>query len=798
MRKLIRRLFVLFIGAVVLNLWLDPVGYFQKTNLYRGDNPLLDKSSRNNMTYLLPETEWLTFSVPSYSDNMKFLFTANLSRLENNPLSEVRDLRFSIIYELLDGDNRPLISKEYHFKTSYLLFMDENQSFQPKSFYLDETILPASTQVMKLALAAFSDANKLRMRIASKDPRIMDISARGYYLEKTSEHRKKMRWERMSEKTQEYLARGNVFPYLYLTQEEIRNLVGASWKPNGPLGVDGEDYHSRRIFFTDEIENLHYYVEAQPQMYADDNLSLSRFLQKGNYMLKLTAIGDVLPRIELRRYNQKRIVFSQELLMGEKEEFLPYKSNEAGIMELISSAAVSISIKDMNSSAPLNLPALIASEYYQSDENTTLHYEFYSGRQRFVRIECRSPRAGVHSIGIRTKGFKGESLLDLQKSFTLIPSRYDYVDPFIVQSEPFYFYLLLSSDVQALEISSKEALDVRLSSRNPDTPYPLHSFFQEEVVEYERLSGWFSLRPKGFDALVAQEKHIRLNKQVRPPFVNPFVQTGRYQYEQLYPLEGYRAYEMLVERPSGEEMIRPQSWSTIHASTDHNREQRIRFNTETDIEYVQPRLVCNKEHETPEGIRIILDGEVVVDRTLFAKSGIISLPSVNVGKVHRFRREGSKALKCYLSHTSDADVLYMKRQFVKLSVPTVFGFEKGSSMESIGVQLAVEEGMAKEPLTFRVVIEDMALNKKAMYESFSFKEYEVHADVSKQITSNITYGNRKLQVADTVYIPLGENLKNGLYRIRVYPPKNTSKAYMSVNHIIFDKPAKARVNKEIL
>jgi len=758
----------------------------------------LKEDARSSVTYLLSESNWLTFSIPSFTSQLKFLSTANLLPADLDNAEESSDIRYSIEYELLDGSGGVLLSKVHHLRTAFLLFKDDNQSYKRKSFYLDSPLQPTMSETFNLALHNHSDAVKVRMKLHSKDSRIEDVGIRSYHLEKTSQHRKKLTWERMSEKKQEYLARGNVFSAPYLTQPEKQNLVSVLWRPNGPLGIENDDYKSRRLFILNESGGLHPYIQTQPKLYADARLHVSRFLKKGKYTITVTPISLVPSSIKLNYYIDKTLKHEDEYTMDKTSKLLHFESEEDGVIEIKSDQAISIRIQDESSRSPLDLPPVIARDYYKIDINNTIHYNFFSARKRFVRIECRSSEVENAFINIKMKDIDGKIVDTLKKRLTFTPSKYDYIEPFVPQSEPFYFYLPLSEDVNSLDIASKLPIALRLSSRSSSVPYPLYSFSSDERPEYKRLAGWFSVRPEKFNELKIKEREIALYKQIRPPMLNPLIKEGKYHYEQLYPNGQWRAHEILLVRPLGAQFIRSQSWRSLYAKVSSKKKNRLVFKDDTGLKYTTPRLIYQKAEVKPEDITVYLDNVVVLRKTLYARSGVLNLPAVSTRKPYTLHFKGGKNVDLLISNTSDSSQLYLKRQFIAFDKPMHFSFEKRGDDESIGLQLAVDAKEGSDALKFGIDLQAEQSFKNLSYASLSFNTYRAYADISQQKAGKITYNNQTLSVSDPIYTALGENLKPGRYMITVYPPKGVSKSYLYINHIALDKRAKTRINKEIL
>lgn len=797
MRKLIRNSFWILLLIFVVFTWIKPLEFIETLQTKTTQNQHLTKDAKSKLTYLISKSQWLTFNIPSFAEHLKFLLTANFPA-DMKVVENISDIHYSIKYEFLDDNNNILSSKTHHLRTAFLLFQDDNKSFLEKSFYLDAPLHPTTSKTLLVSLKNYPDASKIRLKIETKDPRIVDVGLRSYHLENIPEYRKDIEWERMSRKKRKDLSRGNIYDISHMTKSEKRNIVSFLWKPNGPLGVQGTDYEIRRLFVLTQLDKVHIYTPVQPNFYADENLSATRYVKQEQYDIIFTPMTTFSAFITLKHYVGSLLVSTQNYSLDNTSKTIHFDSQEEGIIEITSTQGVSILIKEHQTKESLDIPPMMASEYYDVDSNKTLDYHFYSSHKRFVRVECRSSNPHPAMLTIELKNKQNKTVQTLHHAITFIPSRYDYIEPFVPQSEPFYLYVEIPAHIQAIELSSTRRITLRLATRSESMVYPIYSFPSYVQPEFNRLASWFTLRPENFNHQKLKDRRITLYKQLHPPVVNSFIQTGKYDYEQLYPQGRWQGHGLLLKRPLDDNYIRPQSWKGIYTKVDSTKETHLVFKDDIGLKETSPTLIYRHTESYVKPFSIYLDDVVVSHKALYGTSGSIPLPTTSLKEDHILHFENQKNIDFFISNTTNGSEVYFKRNFITFDKPLKFNIKKSHSEESIGFQLAIQENETIKVLPFQVHIESNATVGTKTHTSFTFKEYLLHADTTQHKAIYLTHHNRTLSVSDPMYLNLGENLPAGEYTITVYPPKTSSKGYLFMNHLILDQKAKTRVSKEIL
>ena len=796
MRKIIRHLFGWSLLIVISLLWFDPISYIENYN-EKQFSYNKKKNARGSITYILKDSKWLTFAIPTYVNRLKYIATANLfASIEQE--ENIYDIRYSIRYELLDSRGEVIYTKVYNLRTSHIKFVDKNGVEAEKFFYLKGSLKPTLGQDFIIDLSLYRDAKKIRLRLEDYDSRIADIGVRSYQEEKISHERRKSVWKRMSRSQREKIARGNIYDLTMMRKEEKYNLLSSLWKPNGPLGVEGETYQIRRLFVVvgEAADEIYFFVPFQSNFYADENISATRYLAKGKYELSVTPLHKEPIYTELKLYNDYLLLQQKQFLLENEKKIIYFETQEDGVVEIVSSRGVTLTLLDANSKKSIETPALLSSGYYDVNATTAISYHFYSPQKRYLRVECRSQDSHLSSIKIQMSDSNEQVVHVVDKNISLLTSRYDYLESFKPISEPTYLYITLPSNIQKIDISAQTRLSVRLSTRSEHSSYPIYSFIDQERVDEVRLASWFPIRPKNFNEMSIKNRETKLYKQKRPPRINPLIEMGEFDYEQLYPTHRWSAYELLLKRGLDNQYIRSQSWGSISIPLQPMQDEKLLFYNDVGLKDVSPTLIYSKKEDNEDNISLYIDNKLIDSYTLYSTQGMIKLPTLKVNQSYLLRVESREGIDLFVTNSASISPLYMKRSFITFDKPMQFIVEKKLLEESIGVQLAVADISKKGLYDINMTIEGAEPIEKLVTTSLTFKSYRLHADVTQQKAVDISRQHRDIQLSDTQFLTLGENLKSGLYIITLYPPKDLKDVYVLVNHILLGKKSKIRISKE--
>jgi len=796
MRKIIRYLFwfVLMLGVLIYT--ADVNNLFNEGLKEKKRHTKIKKGMKKSITYILASSDSLVFSIPNYTDYVKFLFTANLE-IPTDTLENIKDIFYSIEYQVIDSDDKVIASKVHHFKTSYLLYLDENGSVVENSFYENSQLLPTSTQPLLIDLDRYPDAKKVSFKIYQKDDRVIDIGMRSYHLERVSDDEFDIKWERISKIKRKELFEGNMYSLYYLTQTEKNMQLSALWRPNGPWGVQGDDYQIRRLAREKNFKGLYSVTGVKPMIYSDSHLHASRLLTQGNYHIKASTIENTQTLLKVKSFLNNTLLKTDEYLFNGAQN-IGLDLTEDTMVVFESNSSVKYEIKENNASSVLFLPPLVSKGYYVTDANHSLEYAFFSQQKRFIRIECRKKEQMSSEIIVLLKNNEGKTVNTLKKDISFVDSFYDYGEGFYPQSEPIYLYLEVPETIRKMKIIASSALLTKVSSRSAIYPYPLYTSQKDSKEQLNRTLKWFDMRPKDFYGSVMTERHYQIYKQKHPSDIKSFIQSGEYRYEQLYPTGAWKGFDVLMKRIRDNQFIRSQGWGSIYSKINANTFETLELHSQEGVKNIWPKLIYDRTHENEASLSMIKEGEKVFETSLYQRRGIVELPKLASKKPYHIKLETQKDTNLFISHTALPSRTYIKRGFVLLEHPMRFEVTKYTHLkETIGVQLAADKKVPQD-VSLALSLNISPDGPVDLYQDFSFERYQLHFDTNVSQALSLTQYNKTFTLSETLYFTLGENMEPGEYVITLYPSKQMPSMYVYMNHLIPYYGERLRVSKERL
>lgn len=795
MRKIIRQLFWLVLILLMVLQSTDFVETFDAENPLKTEIKVSKNDVKSSKTYILSESNRLAFNIPNFTDRLKFVFTANLNPLEKIT-ENIRDIRYSVTYEIFDHVDKIITSKTYHLKTSYLLYMDDNDTMTPILFYDEVSLCPTTSQTLPIDLNQYKGAAKIVLSVASQDDKIEDIGIRGYFLERVPDENLNLIWERMSLKKREELFDGNIYGLDYLTQKEKDVLLSTLWKPNGPLGIEGKGYQTRRLLKLKKYDHLSPLGQFQPTIYSDILLNASRFLKKGNYKIEVMPLDGRSVDINISHYVNDMLVDTNNHGISDQNKTIHFDVKDSGLVVFESSGKVSYEIIDMDANKPLYMPPVLSADFYIIDENHSIEYEFFSEKERFIRVECRANESNNTTVMVTFKDKNGTTVKYLESVLDFVQSKYDYTGMFEVQSEAAYIYMVMPPNIRTMSIVASDQIITKLSSRSDTTLYPLHSFNKKNNELDVRIPAWFPVYPKGYTLSTMKERQTPLYKQESHSQVNEFVQSGKYRYKQIYPEGTWHGYEILMKRLRDDTFIRSQSWSSIYSKLVPKKTHEIIFYEDIGLQDTVPKVIYHNKEYKEGNITLYLDGKKVVQYETWRGSGTTLFPEVAVNTLYNIKFDTSNNMDIYLSHTAKPSQTYMKRSFVRIDNPLQFIVKKQTHLaETVSIQLASKKEDLIKLLSYDMHISSSLGEDLIPYKKFSFNNYKLHFDLSMQEAISLTKKESDMVVSSPVYVTLGENISPGEYKIDIYPTNNDFETYIHLNHLIMDTQAKSRISK---
>lgn len=254
MRLLGRTLFTALLAGVLLwhssALW-QPLSQYMR----RLTGPRIEQieAARSRLTYQLDRDTWTLFAIPAGATSLKISTNANLPTvLAADP--EVT-WHYAVAYELLDASGQVQGQRIYHHRSRVTHYAREHgHDTSLAAFYLDDAIKPANTRNLVIDLADFPSATQVRFRTASKHELLTDIAMSIYARTPVAERKLDYLWRRLPQEQKQSLAKGLAYSTEFLKRSEQHQLLQNRWQVLGPKGIQGRDYHARKLYILKPME----------------------------------------------------------------------------------------------------------------------------------------------------------------------------------------------------------------------------------------------------------------------------------------------------------------------------------------------------------------------------------------------------------------------------------------------------------------------------------------------------------------------------------------------------------------
>lgn len=211
------------------------------------------KNASTRLTYTLDRVKWMLFAIPAGATSLRVSTHANLpTALVAEPEAE---WNYALTYELLNAKGQLETQHVYHHRsrTTRHTHPSTNESTLA-AFYLDASLTPTDTRSFVLDLRGFPSAARIRFRLASQDEPLTDVSLSLYARAPVGEHQVDYLWRRLPDDQKQSLANGLVYTIDLLEQPERIQLLKNRWQALGPKGIEGRDYHTRKLYVLENLE----------------------------------------------------------------------------------------------------------------------------------------------------------------------------------------------------------------------------------------------------------------------------------------------------------------------------------------------------------------------------------------------------------------------------------------------------------------------------------------------------------------------------------------------------------------
>lgn len=212
--------------------------------------------SRVSLSYELSSQRWTEFPLLKVTKRIKAVTNAEI------PIESARFLegvyKYAVEYEVISTSGTVVTEGEYYFMSKVTPYRMKTGMESTSSFYYGKETLPTDGRVMYINLTGTEEAGlpaAVRFRLKSVEEPVTGVSVRVYQQEAYDELVSADLWNRLPDRVQEKLARGNVYSPELLSDQEKINLLKKEFRHLGPIGIDGINYQLRKMYILKEVED---------------------------------------------------------------------------------------------------------------------------------------------------------------------------------------------------------------------------------------------------------------------------------------------------------------------------------------------------------------------------------------------------------------------------------------------------------------------------------------------------------------------------------------------------------------
>ena len=611
-------------------------------------------NSYNNLGYVLADNHWISFPLTPNIEKIKVVTNANITKEESK--HNAVEYHYTLEYEIRGGrDNAVLQHGNYYHRSQLTRYKDpESEQEYTASLYLDPKIIPVDGRVMILNPADRSplqQAKQIRLRLVGQAQEVMDVLLRIYTTEQNVRPEELNNWQRLSIPRRQKQARGNVYPYDFLYDEEKINLMNSRWRPVGPLGVPGKDYHVRSLYTLKERNEETVIDNKPPPLPAiGPQKAMTLPIAAGGMNLRFS----LKPMEHDEETGEKTVHFNwfgltpaersrREIPVKVSEETVIEFSFGQGLVEIRSEHPFNVQILQRQNRDWVEWrpePLFSRTMLCDSQEGVGFTLTHLDNRPTPLRITLRAPVTGEiqdeYRIEYELLGSSGgKGFLN----FSPQPSPYDQMllggleTPI---SEPVIYYWNLPQQVTGIRLTSSAPVLVAAATRPPTLSHLVRvpeDYDRTSITDGERQPVWFPLLADKYRDLFRRQRSVLLHVQQSPPDDNPDLLAGLYLYGSLRPSLQWAGRFLLLPPDRSPRLRQPDPAVIFYPLTKGTA--KVKFIDENEVNITLPRLLFFKENKQSTGmITLLMDEKPYFSAELHGRSGQIHLPAVPIGS-HR-------------------------------------------------------------------------------------------------------------------------------------------------------------------
>jgi len=749
-----------------------------------------------SLSYVINDDGWLVFPFEFRGNLLRIVSNANLPM--NINLKRDEDWWYSIRYQVIGDDGDVLIDRTHALHSKVTFYRDKRWGEFTSSFYTEPNIIPADSREFRVNISRLKEPHAIRFKLLRKDKDIKDISVRVYIRYEPRKEMPGYMWRRFSKRKKERLAMGNVYPPQLLTDFEKKQLLKRQWRPLGPLGAEGKDFISRKLYVLKEVEAEEVDIYIPP---------IGLFIEEGHHVT--VAVPEGGGRLRLEFYNNSeeqphalRLSWYGREIDQYIEKTIPWKERErtsiesffdTGLIDLYSEEPVGMKVFLINKTGeieitpdPLYVRAYISSLNKPVTFRISHHEKDPTPFKVTLRLLLRRGYKPDTTADYRIYGNDGRVIYSGRLPLNPTPSLYDTIsghEPEIEVSEPMEYFFYLPYEAKRISFSSDTEMLVLGYTRPDDMIRSINvpeDYLPSTPLE-DKEPSWYAIRPEEYWSLIYEARSVIIIINRRPPERREELITGRYGWEDYTPEGRYQASYVLTDEIKGmrPERQSPNYYIPLKSGIDHI----IDVSEIAGLDKTPLRLIYLLNKGNGVMLRVYIDDLPVLSKRLYAMVGEIRLTSVKSGN-HRIRIESSDAGRFYINniHYKEGPILFKRFTSRVEREGLSFIYAKDTPFEDI---LSARFYASSENSHRSIIDVDIQARRVAGFRPFNSwtflrRQFSIRPDYTARLP--LLYGREGyLQPGQLLFIKIGDDLPQGQYRIVFKPASGTG--YISLHRI---------------
>jgi len=243
-------LILLVIGYLLFAPYFSPLASDDTSSL----QSLQFKDAQVRLAYTLDNDEWLSYALQPGEERVRVM--SNVLLDQSYRLSEADRFIYAIDYEIYDAHGQRIKQGRFYHRAGQKTYKDDKtgQTYVSTSIYPQQMSV-ADARIHIINLRGLDSPSEIRFKSAALTYPMRHLVLRAYQKKNIADRKLDYAWQRMGEDRRQHLAKVSVYNADIITEQEKRQLIKNQWAPLGPLGAEGDNYHTQKLYVVREIEN---------------------------------------------------------------------------------------------------------------------------------------------------------------------------------------------------------------------------------------------------------------------------------------------------------------------------------------------------------------------------------------------------------------------------------------------------------------------------------------------------------------------------------------------------------------